>query len=61
MKAKYIKKIIGLVGKKHSGKDSFYANCLELYLSGEIKLLPYRSRPNQALQMKTLERQWGRR
>ena len=42
MKAKYIKKIVGLVGKKHSGKDTFYANCLELYLAGEIKLLPYR-------------------
>lgn len=42
MKAKYIKNIIGLVGKKHSGKDTFYANCLELFLNGDITLQPKR-------------------
>lgn len=42
MKAKYIKKIVGLVGKKHSGKDTFYLNCLELHLEGKLSLYPKR-------------------
>jgi hypothetical protein len=33
-----IKHIIGLIGKKHSGKDMFYNLCIELYLERKISL-----------------------
>ena len=35
-------KVIGLVGQKHSGKDTFYKLCLELYLDKRLEYCPYR-------------------
>jgi len=34
--------ILGLIGKKHCGKDSFYCACLELYVERRIISVPYR-------------------
>ena len=42
MQSNNIKYIVGLVGKKRTGKDLFYLSCLELYLEKRIGLPPKR-------------------